>query len=359
MRFWLEVLNLTWGDFVPFGKASAEKSDLRRRVCNAASPLWFAVYIMLNFSWHFLRHADEDCPYVTAVYSTATVILGLTFAASFFSFLPCCELIQCLNMSPLIRQIHQATKFFYVGDEPPGMLYMTDGGIKDCTGIMQLLRRRCPRILLVLSAADPNDELRVFRTMMGEVLRDKIASFYDPRDPRRSVDQLLDEFRTSKDMPFLHMGLYYEATEREAPATGKLVIVKNRLPRMFRGQPVQGLITAEEVSAGLGSTATSRRDVSDEEGEAWGNMTTDQLGPFGCCDCCHTNGWNCGPKFPHGTFTNYLYLTPQWFNSLARLGHASAGRAIWEVTREGVGESWEQHIRERPPDSPFRSASAR
>jgi len=63
-------------------------------------------------------------------------------------------------------------------------------------------------------------------------------------------------------------------------------------------------------------------------------LVADELGPFGCCDCCHQHGLNCGPKFPHGGFTGYLYLTPQWFNSLTRLGFALSGEAVAAISQE-------------------------
>merc|ERR1711920_1014109 len=84
--------------------------------------------------------------------------------------------------------------------------------------------------------------------------------------------------------------------------------------------------TEEEISGG----APPNQQTIDAS--SLGGMSTDQLGPFGCCDCCHTSGLNCGPKFPHGSFTGYLYLSPQWCSSLMRLGYNSSVEAIDRVT---------------------------
>merc|ERR1712187_957657 len=96
----------------------------------------------------------RDCPVARSWLDTTTLVLLAMVSLSFFTCFRCGEL---LAMSPLIRQIHQVTKYYYVGNRPPPMLYMTDGGVKDCTAIVQLLWRRRERILLVLAAADPKD----------------------------------------------------------------------------------------------------------------------------------------------------------------------------------------------------------
>merc|ERR1712226_1318786 len=98
--------------------------------------------------------------------------------------------------------------------------------------------------------------------------------------------------------------------------------VKNRLPPEFVGHAVEPHLTEEEVQ---GEGAQAFQGTL----EGWGDMTTDNLGPFCCCDLAHTNGicGNCGPKFPHGSFNNNLYMTPMWCNSLARLSFSVSSPA--------------------------------
>jgi len=259
-------------------------------------------------------------------------ILTLTIL-SFFSFHPS---LDWLSLSPLLRQIQQATKYFYVGRRPPRMLYVTDGGVKDCTAIVQLMRRRCERILLVLAASDPNDELAVLKTAMEVAKSEKIGYFYDPKDPRRDVQVLFTSYKKDKSLPYLHVGISYCWDEK--PTTGHLFIVKNRLPPDFVAKEVQPLLTEEEIRG----EPVEREEAMPEE---WKGITTDQLGPFGCCDCCHTNGLNCGPKFPHGSFTGYMYLTPQWINGLARIAHAVSEPAVERITSsDPLCDPWEADI---------------
>merc|ERR1719188_959943 len=137
-------------------------------------------------------------------------------------------------LSPIIRQFHQVTRFVFPGTKAPGLLYVTDGGVQDCTAIIQLMRRRCARILLVLANADPDDELLVLRTTMDGAVSLKLGSFYDPKDPKRDVKVLLEEYQRDKAIGFLHIGIRYgwegAGACEEKPALGTLVIVKNRLP---------------------------------------------------------------------------------------------------------------------------------
>lgn len=202
------------------------------------------------------------------------------------------------------------------------MLYVTDGGVMDCTALLQLMIRKRSRILLVLAAADPADDLAVLRTTMAEAQFKRIGSFYDPACPERSTDVLLESFKDKPDMPYLHIGICYSWGDEEPVLKGDLLVVKNRLPEAFREDLVAPLLTEEEINSGVSRGA--RKDYEPH----WHDITTDKLGPFGCCDCCHTQHLNCGPKFPHGAFTGYLYLTPAWASSLMRLGHAASKEAV-------------------------------
>merc|ERR1712184_123542 len=96
----------------------------------------------------------------------------------------------------------------------------------------------------------------------------------------------------------------------------------NRLPPMLENIPVKPLLTEEEIING-------EEPQSEDSGwEFFSEMKADDLGPCGCCDCCHTHGLNCGTKWPHGTGLNYLYMTPQFCNNLVRLGHEISGEAV-------------------------------
>jgi len=347
MRFWLEALNLSWGDYVIFEHVPCLSSLGKRmprtvRFLHRLPTIVIFTLVYLLFSWSWAEQHRTRCSESAELLWAAVLILSCVWALSFYNFVPCLEI---LALSPMIRQVHQATRYLYVGERPPRMLYMTDGGVRDCTSIVQLLWRRCERILLVLAAADPHDELKVLIAAMSEAKRLELASFFDPDDPRRELKVLLDEYKRDTDRTYLRIGICYCWDEGyDGSQNGHLIIVKSRLPPSFAGQPVQPLLRESDFRVPPDErwtwSSSEGADDSDVEGEAWRDLSTDQLGSLGCCDCCHTSGLNCGPKFPHGTFTGYLYLTPEWFNSLARLGYDLSAEAVALVQKPGsVGHS--------------------
>jgi len=339
-RFWLEVLNLSWGDYILFKHreprvvrwAAAKVSDSsRRRLTWLMHRLPNLLLTLLSGSffiagWHLAKDSGaQECPGAKSMVATSVLMNCALFVLSFFACMPG---LGWLMFSPQYRQFHQATMFHFQAEKPPGLLYVTDGGVQDCTGVVQLLRRRCERILLVLAAADPQDELGVLRAAMSVAAAERLGSFYDPDDPRRDVRILLEEYGRDKSASCLRMGIHYGwGGARDAGgATGMLVVVKNRLPPALEGLPVQPLLTEEEI---LGGVAWGPRKAvkPDEDCEA-GDLRLVDLGGFGCCDCCHRRGCNFGAKFPHLTGANYLWLTPQLFNGLCRLGHEVSQEAV-------------------------------
>lgn len=342
-RFWLEMLNLCWGGYILFTKRGAIVAKCWARFVTVyfgrtftwflyrfpSCLLWFIMVVTIEMGLRKARHTEDgECSE-----AKHTTLLGIfmfigMMGLSFFAFLPPLEF---LMFNPILRQIHQATRFIFESVQPPGMLYVTDGGVRDCTAILQLMRRRCEHILLVLAAADPKDELGVLRTAMEAAIKDKIGSFYDPSDSHRDIRILLEEYKNDKTKSFFKLGIRYGwgGDDSQGHPHGTLYVVKNRLPTSLESQLVEPLITEEEV----------RGESVQKDLDSWAGMKTVELGGFGCCDCCHASGCNCGVKFPHLTGANYMYLTPTLFSSLSRLG--------FEVSRELIeGEFSEGTTRE-------------
>lgn len=348
MRFWLEVLNLSWGDYIlfeytpircfdAFAKRAGKKAGHVNRFLHRLPCSFCNLLVLTCFYIAWAEAHDEDqglarCQRARNWLVTGVSGLALLMALGFFSYTPGLSLFA---LNSVCRQFQQATQFYFVGKVPPRMLYVTDGGVRDCTAITQLLRRRSRRILLVLAAADPRDELGVLKTALEVAREERLCSFFDPEDPRRDLQATFELFKEKKDAPFLHLGLCYcwdEVGDVDSDAEmGHLYIVKNRLPPEFEGRPVAPLLSEEEVIDSPGGWCGQDESCGDRE------LAADELGPFGCCDCCHAKGLNCGPKFPHGGFTGYLYLTPQWFNSLTRLGFSMSGEAVAAISKMDEG----------------------
>jgi len=349
-RFWLEVLHLCMGDFIPFRRRERPLVQaLKRRLGLPAhfasqfvyrlpsSILGIVFYgLLLIASRYGGDHPDEDaadtygdCRVHNRLIVSSLLIGAGSFFVSFFGFLPC---FKFLLHSPGIRQLHQATRYYHSASRPPNLIYVTDGGVQDCTGILQLIRRKTPRILLVLAAEDPTDELTVLRTTMEAAAREKLASFYDPAEPRRDVRAALDDFQSSKELTYLHLGIRYGwgMVDESTHSTGHIMIIKNRLPPSWEGRPVMPLLTEEEIRSG--------KEPASEPGD----LCQTDLGAC-CCDCCHTRGFNLCSKFPHYSNANQC-LTPQMFNSLCRLGYEISADAVQVIANSELADRWEQHV---------------
>jgi len=342
---------LRWGDYIllyrtPFRyvehfrkmfKYSALEGYVVRFLLRLPSNFcWFLCFVLLNIGWvyHSSKEANvTTCSNAKWIFSFAIAITCLQFLVCMLSFL---RVFEVFAISPLVRSALQASQYLFVGNRPPPMLYVTDGGVTDCTAIVQLMRRQQKRILLVLAAADAEDNLGVLRMAMGVAENEKIGSFFDPEDPRRPVSCLLDSFKNDKSQKLMKIGIYYcwgHDAEETTPVVGYLYIVKNRMPHvrtedgcMPTQLEMQAPLTVEEICA-------PQQRSGNNQHEDWHGLTPADLGSLGCCDCCHKRKClNCGPKFPHGGFTGYLYLTPQWFNSLVRLGYEESEQVINELT---------------------------
>merc|ERR1712054_604691 len=95
---------------------------------------------------------------------------------SCFAFLPG---LRHVMYASVIRQIHQLTRHKFEDYKVPALVYVTDGGVNDCTTIVQLVRRRTRRMLLVLAGHDPDCDFGVFLKMMQIIKDEKLASFFD------------------------------------------------------------------------------------------------------------------------------------------------------------------------------------
>jgi len=368
-RFWNEFLNLRLGDYILFERFRNScvswckaRSPGRRRessfvyefplvaICGST----YIVFIVAGFLAQSADHESCDSSYRLYVVSLYTIII--VFFCSFFGFVP---LLEFFVHSPMIRQLHMLMRYIHVSETPPSMVFVSDGGVQDCTGVLQLMRRRCDRILLALAGSDAEDEFQVLRHTMTLALEQRIGYFYDPADPRRDVSAVLDEFKQDRQRTFMHLGIRYtfdDAAGSAAPPGGSravaagrrtahLLIVKNRLTSDCEGMPVEPLVTEEEILQGAqgkdrGPGMHTMRFGLRQERE----LHTDELGGC-CCNCCHAFGCNCGPKFPHIANANQC-LSPLLFSSLCRLGYTLGEDAIRTLTTcDTFAEPWEEFVR--------------
>merc|ERR1712190_562776 len=122
---------------------------------------------------------------------------------------------------------------------------------------------------------------------MDEAKNHYLGFFFDPDDPRRDLSVRFKEYKEDLNMLYLHIGISY-CFGPEPQTFGHLFIVKNRLPEEATfDRIVNPLLTQEEVRGEVSCRAEPLEEFQEKE------VTVDSLGPFGCCDCCHTHGLNC------------------------------------------------------------------
>lgn len=346
-RFWLEFLNLRMGDYILF---HARPSPLLTRIsqyrCLTDKPffLYGLIPICLQtfglaacLTSFLLSFNPSSCELSKYWYLVWASILVFSITVSFFASRGPLEIFL---HSPAIRHIHMALRYYHTAEKGPSLMYVTDGGVQDCTGVYQLLRRRSARILLVLAASDPDDQLNVLRETMRLASDEKLASFYDPRDPRRDASYVLDDFKEIPEKSHFVLGIRYDiqtgSGQYGARLTGRLFVVKNRLPPSLEQLPPEPLLTEEEILSK--QHAWGRKRWQDDK-----ILQADLAGC--CCDCCHVNVCNVGPKFPHISNANQC-LTPQLFSGLCRLGYRLSGDAVNLIAAEGPleEEAWEAHL---------------
>uniref|UniRef100_A0A7S4QNG8 PNPLA domain-containing protein n=1 Tax=Alexandrium monilatum TaxID=311494 RepID=A0A7S4QNG8_9DINO len=342
-RFWLEVLGIGVGQHIQFDTARSRQWALLQRlftrrgeeapeiVYRLPSVLLFEVVYGLLLLSEGTMHQLRQCVTGRVIFYHGIALAVTMVALSFFAFLP---QLDFLLHSAVIRTIHQVTGYYHRGRSPPSLLYVTDGMVEDNTGVMDLLRRRCQRILLIYAGGDVKDEFKFLRKIVEAAAAAKIASIYDLEDPRNDIGVAVDRYRQHTDKRFLQLGILYGWDgPPELRKAGRLLILKIHLPLRLQDMPAQPLLTEAEVRG---------EDGADMSPRAWetnlplpGKRARDLSGC--CCDCCHKCGWKCGSMFPFPP-TGMQFLTPQVTSSLCRLGHC-VSEGVTEVLRAPFQEA--------------------
>jgi len=336
-RFWLEVVGIGVGAHVQFDIYGRHRKNLLTRAlrrhwghtpdCVYRLPtvlLWELVYGLLLVS-ELVSYRYGHCQWGKRCFLLGFGIAALMVVLSFFAFVP---QLDFLLHSQLIRTIHQVTGYYHKARWPPSLLYITDGMVEDNTGVMDLLRRRCERILLVYAGADNKDEFKFLRKILECAAAERLASIYDPADPRCDVGVALERYRKDVRAVYLRLDILYGwDCPPEERKLGHLFILKLHVPHDQQDMLAQPLLTEAEIRGEAGSGAEDASTCSESsEGSPLRSLRARDLSGC-CCDCCHRRGWRCGSMFPHPP-TGMQFLTPQVASTLCRLGHGISGDVV-------------------------------
>eukprot|EP00401_Gymnodinium_catenatum_P003475 CAMPEP_0117516124 /NCGR_PEP_ID=MMETSP0784-20121206/30932_1 /TAXON_ID=39447 /ORGANISM="" /LENGTH=994 /DNA_ID=CAMNT_0005311959 /DNA_START=29 /DNA_END=3013 /DNA_ORIENTATION=- len=242
--------------------------------------------------------------------SMATFLV--TLALSFFAHV---RPLQWLMRSPMIQQCLLLCMHRYKAERAPPYLYISDGGLIEVLGILPLLRRRLERIVVSDAAEDPALSMRCLRDAIVTCRKERLCSFYDPRDPRRDLEFVLQDLRDGG-AAFLRLGIRYEASGDVdgGEQLGELFYVRMRLLPGDQA-PVRPLLSLEELlqsprPAAALATPLPRRGRRER-------LRRDFTGA--CCRASECGGLCVGRRFPNFGVSNQ-FLTPLHFANLCGLG---------------------------------------
>lgn len=379
IRYFLSVLSLRFGDFVrlepdgsvamqfgsvvrrlgevpSFGTAVSERRGLTTQHCcqhaldRALVALPFIVCHMLLLVGQELA-SEADCTSYNVVIQIGLAGFVGILALSFFGFIPH---LRWLMRSPLILQFQMMAMHRHQATKPPPYLYLSDGGLIECLGVLMLLRRRVPLIICSDACEDADITLRALHDTILLACEERICSFYDPSEPRRDVKMMMSELKESRDS-HIRLGILYEGHNGDAPSTGELLYIRMRL---LSGDCalVRPLLTEQELTQGpkkppgsafvdpedlprKASSAGIRSDASlgaqptapsieqngyaqllvDPNSEDGSVMLRKDMNGVCCTKCCARRRGCPGRRFPHFGTGNQC-LQPEHFANLCALG---------------------------------------
>ncbi|CAE7573041.1 unnamed protein product [Symbiodinium natans] len=364
-RILMAMLNLTQGDWLRFDMGQNWHSLSKRYPWLLEKPHFsslidrlpellvlqciylFILIFNLNASYAG-KDEVEGCKTFWTFRFLASFFIGVFIGGfSFFGHVRC---FAWLLASPVIRQIHMFLMHHECMENPPMYLYLTDGGPVEDLGLVQLLRRRRRWILSFDVGDDPACELIDLRTAIALARKEKICSFYLEKDPRRDLEEVINDFAKGRER-FLHLGVLYKDAGGLSSEIGEIFHVRMRLLDPPSGVPVQPLVQPEEVRSGSALSAPPTHlahsmvhlcpphsdlelsaaangglhqdyvPSSQTSGSSDGTPTQKraELGGI-CCECCNewAHGGVCG-AFPN-THTVNQFFTPKVWANFCRLG---------------------------------------
>ena len=279
---------------------------------------------------------------------TMLAMASIVVFIGIFSFFGHVRWLNWLLDSPLIRQIHMFLMYHECMEKPPMYLYLTDGGPVEDLGIVQLLRRRRRWILSFDVGDDPTCELLDLRTAIALARKERLCSFYLHKDPRRDLEDVLEEFRESTE-ELLHLGVLYSNGFGGKDQIAEIFHVRMRL--LSDTVPVQPLVHRDEVvhsersinvQHGL-SPVVEMQSMPDARSDSWSSSSSrkprGELGGI-CCECCHDGRYECHlcGSFPD-THTVNQFFTPTVWANFCRLGREMAAPAIRALTTAQLHET--------------------
>ena len=295
--------------------------------------LFASVYVLFMLSAAFYSKSDDK----RSIYETASPvyaalgfgIMFLAICASVFTHAPALRFLAC---SPIIQQAHLLMQVTNFGTRTPPFLTLTDGGLTECIGVVELLRRGIRWIVVVDTTEDPSLQMAYLAESLAIAKAEGlvVGDFEDRGpEPRLPLADLLSPKIADRDY----------ARVANAYPSGQPVdvfVVKMRKPKGGCATKARPLIHPKEVASADCDITVVPKPLLDLENASPPDLRLDEINGL-CAESCHT-ACACLPcgQFPFLGVGNQ-FLTPVQFANLARLANDLA-HAPLVALKEARGE---------------------
>mmetsp|Transcript_27880 Transcript_27880/g.96359 ORF Transcript_27880/g.96359 Transcript_27880/m.96359 type:complete len:384 (-) Transcript_27880:107-1258(-) len=255
--------------------------------------------------------------------SLALMLMAALLTASLWTHAPWCRR---LLASPIVGQVHLLLQIVRFGSRAPPFLTLTDGGLTENMGVVELLRRHMRWIVVVDTTEDIFLDFNYLKASldMAQTTDKVITHVCDAGASARPLEEVLSKRAATR--PFEKLRATYQGG-----GVCDIFIIKMKKPAQGCGGKCQPLVGAREVATGVSDAAMklvqpALSDLSINPPD----LRQDEINGV-CADCCHVNCacLPCG-QFPFLGVGNQ-FLTPIQFANLARLGRDLADAPLKEL----------------------------
>ncbi len=218
-----------------------------------------------------------------------------------------------------------------VGEIPPPILYLSDGGHIENLGLLALLKRRLRRIIVadggfIESEHDIAESLLIALKMAREMLHCSFMGM-DGRDIEEDIrDNLVEPINGKYSRYYKFRVHYYDKDLRtnrsKMVGEGQIILLVPRHPHQCEQY--------EDDLTWRGMGDCRSRDIRPNR---WGHaplLSADEVNQLtlACSECCHVSWYQCCSdpicgKFPHHVTANQFF-TPAMFSAYHREGYMAA-----------------------------------
>ena len=261
----------------------------------------------------------------------------------------------CRVHVPVWRFIESMLHIITYGKDPPAMMHLTDGGHFENYGLLPLLQKRLPKIILVHGLETKSDDDFAKDIIMAmELARDIFGCSFTSTDENDVLTDIKKKFVDKKSRTYEFKVHYPEIENGPRASEGRILLLAPRRPEEDK-RGAQMTETSPQAGEGTGESSGHQLQQSGEgtpshnqswvrlrgsrpklEPEKWGEgpyLSLKELASIegcfrgvGCCECCHKCcDFTCCCFYPCIKFPRHptlsQFFTPSIFTAYHREGY--------------------------------------